>query len=392
MTSTSRVLYDTIVVGGGPAGSTAARECAAKGLSVALLDRAEFPRDKPCGGGVTKKARDCLPFDLAPVTERTVFNVSFTDRRFNSVERTSDQALVYMTQRVKLDVFLLERAQNAGVHIYEGVRVNWVDQQDDCVSVGTTSGVYRGRTLVAADGANGKTAQLAGLEPRFTLQIAIEGNISPSDQFPRQWENTIGLDLARTAGGYGWIFPKGDHLNIGICGWQQIGPQLRDALAKQVRLYGLDPDELWGVKGHHIPIRKADSPLAKGRVIIVGDAAGLVDPLTAEGIHSAIWSGNVGARHLERFLSGEAKDLSGYAEDVNRQLAPELAVAQILHDNCHSFPALVFAVERRRPFLWHNARRTIVGETTYAEITKTNKIFSAYINTVSKMARTIGPL
>ena len=95
-------MHDVIVVGAGPAGSTTARECAEKGMSVLLLDRAAFPRDKPCGGGVTARASDLLPFDISPVVERTIRGVRFNFRQQESVTRYSDHGLVYLTQRRNL--------------------------------------------------------------------------------------------------------------------------------------------------------------------------------------------------------------------------------------------------------------------------------------------------
>src|SRR5215213_10820621 len=92
-------MYDVIVAGGGPGGSTAAREAAAAGARVLLLDRAAFPREKPCGGGVNVRAAALLPFDLAPVVERTVTGVRFSLRMRGDFTRRYGRPLTYMTQR-----------------------------------------------------------------------------------------------------------------------------------------------------------------------------------------------------------------------------------------------------------------------------------------------------
>src|SRR5437588_195986 len=112
-------MFDVIVVGGGPAGSTAAREAAAGGARVLLLDRAAFPREKPCGGGVNGRAANLLPFDLAPVVERTVTGVHFSLRLGGDFTRRYDRPLTYMTQRSRLDAFLVERAVSAGAVLHE---------------------------------------------------------------------------------------------------------------------------------------------------------------------------------------------------------------------------------------------------------------------------------
>src|SRR5579884_1979732 len=106
----STMRYDVVVVGAGPAGSTAARECAQRGLSVLLLDRAEFPRDKPCGGGVNVRTARLLPFDIAPVTERTIFGLRVSVKGGGAFDRLSEEPLSYLTQRRRLDAFLMEKA------------------------------------------------------------------------------------------------------------------------------------------------------------------------------------------------------------------------------------------------------------------------------------------
>src|SRR5690348_5347130 len=108
------VIYDAIVVGAGPAGSTAAREIASRGGSVLLLERARFPRDKPCGGGVTPRAARRLPFDLAPVVERAVDGVYFSLKLRSGFTRRSGATLTYLTQRRLLDAFLVRQAECAG--------------------------------------------------------------------------------------------------------------------------------------------------------------------------------------------------------------------------------------------------------------------------------------
>src|SRR5918998_1855322 len=105
--------YDLIVVGGSPAGSTAAREAAAAGARVLLLDRAAFPREKPCGGGVNVRAAALLPFDLSPVVERTVTGVRFSLRTSGDFTRRYSRPLTFMTQRCRLDAFLVRRAVEA---------------------------------------------------------------------------------------------------------------------------------------------------------------------------------------------------------------------------------------------------------------------------------------
>src|SRR5579875_3710388 len=153
--------YDVIVAGAGPAGSTAAREAAAKGASVLLLDRARFPRDKPCGGGVNVRAANLLPFSLAPVIERTISGIEVTVNLEHRFARSYPRPLTYMTQRARLDAFLVEQAIAAGAQLHDDDAVQAIDCEAGGVTVRTRCGAYCGGLLVGADGANGVVARAA---------------------------------------------------------------------------------------------------------------------------------------------------------------------------------------------------------------------------------------
>ena len=384
-------MYDVVVVGGGPAGSTAARECAARGMRVVILDRAEFPRDKPCGGGVTVRAGKLLPFDIGPVVERVTTDLQVTHRQAPVFTRGSDLDLVYMTRRREFDSLLLQKAIESGSELREGAAARGVERGATSVSVRAGTEIVRARALVAADGANGQTARMAGVRPRLWRQVAIEGNISPAGGLPPQWSKAFGLDVGEMPGGYGWIFPKGDHLNIGVCGWKHAGSTIRERLSRLVSFYGYGQNDLWGTRGHYITIRKPDSPLVDGNVLLVGDAAGLVDPMTDEGIYSAILSGQTAADHLAAYVDGQVSDLRGYARRLESILVPELKVSRRFHDLFHLTPGLYMSIERRTSILWNLARRILRGDQTYVNVTLRHKATATLIDLVSDLVR-VSPL
>ena len=362
--------YDVIVVGAGPAGSTAARESALRGLSVLMIDKAEFPRDKPCGGAVTVRCADVLDLELSPVIERTISGVEFTWRHRWEISRSSSSALAYMTQRRDLDTFLAEQAVDAGVDFRQREDVRSVERSRDQVTVRANGHSYRGRALVVADGANGTTANMAGIQRDFQPNIALEGNITPQGSFPAKWETSIGIDFGGIPGGYGWVFPKGDHLNFGLGGWKYLGPTLRRRLNRLVERYGFNPADLWGIRGHHLPIRSRGSKLVDGNTLLVGDAAGVIDPFTAEGIYGAVWTGKAATASVEDYLDGRAPGLDGYRKQVEEQFRPELTVARQLHDIFHLCPSLFVGIERTTSILWPSLERMLQGRITYGMITR----------------------
>ena len=312
--------YDVIVAGAGPAGSTAARLLAQRGASVLLLDKKRFPRDKPCGGGVTIRAASAQDVDLSPVVERTIHGARFSLRLGQSFDRRFPEPLTYMTQRRHLDAFLAERAAESGADFHDersGDRDRRIHaRRDDQRPANDT---HNARVLIGADGANGVVGRTIGLRREYEEAVALEANVPFPAGIPEEWRDYVGLDLGGLAGGYGWVFPKGDHLNVGVGAWKYAGFTLRPKLNQLCQRYGYDPGTLENVRGYHLPVRVPGSPIARGPAAVVGDAAGLVDPLTGEGIHMAFESGRLAAEHALRVLAGEA---DGYARIPARRRPP----------------------------------------------------------------------
>lgn len=359
--------YDAIVVGAGPAGSTTARLLAQRGAQVLLLDRARFPRDKPCGGGVTVHAAREADIDLSPVIERTVTEVRVSFRLGRPFERSWPETLASMTQRCRLDAYLAEQAAAAGAEFRDGLAVREVKTDGDGVLVRANGGVYRARTLVGADGANGVVARALGLAPLGEAAVALEGNVPARDELIDRWGRAIALDLGGTPGGYGWLFPKGDHLNVGVGGWRHIAPTLRERLAALCRYLELDESTLFGLRGYHLPMRAPGAPIVRGQALLVGDAAGLIDPLSGEGIHAAFLSGRLAAQAIAAYLAGEAADLRWYEWAVERELMPDTAVSRKLQAVFHRIPRPCVAVMRRSDRFWRLLCGLVRGEVAYRD-------------------------
>jgi len=381
--------YDVIVAGGGPAGSTAARVAAAAGARVLVLDRAAFPREKPCGGGVNQRAAALLPFDLAPVVERTVTGVRFSLRLRGDFTRRHSGPLTYMTQRARLDAFLLEQALRHGAELHEREAVRAAEMDAGGVTVRTTRGSYRARVLIGADGVNGVVAQASGLTSArdHEMSVAFEGNIRFPEGVPAEWQETAALDLGLIPGGYGWLFPKGDHVNVGVGGWKYMGPTLRPMLRRVTRHYGLDPARLEGLRGYQLPVRRAGARATRGRVALVGDAAGLVDPLSGEGIFAAIASGDLAARHAVAAIAGCDGGLAGYQRELDRRLGPELRASAQLQDIFPLAPRVYVALLRHSDLVWSVLCRIIRGEGDYASYKRRSGPLSPAIDGMSWLVR-----
>jgi len=359
--------YDAIVAGAGPAGSTAARLLAKQGARVLLLDKARFPRDKPCGGGVTLAAAREGDIDLSPVIERTIHKVHVSLRHGKPFVRSSELPLAYMTQRSRLDAYLAEQAVAAGVEFRDGHGIRELVIDANSVAVRANGDSYQAGTLIGADGANGIVAKSAGFVASGGAAVALEANFPADDSLADRWADAIALDFGGTPGGYAWLFPKGDHLNIGIGGWRYIGPTLRARLATLCRFLELDESKLFGLRGYHLPLRAPDAPVVRGPVLLAGDAAGMVDPLSGEGIHAAFWSGRLAAESVGRVLAGEARDLQSYEAAVRGQIERELVMSRKLQTLFQRFPRPCVAVMRRSDRFWGALVGFVRGTTDYTQ-------------------------
>lgn len=362
--------YDVIVAGAGPSGSTAARRLAERGARVLLLDKQNFPRDKPCGGGVTLRAASVQDIDLAPVVERTIYGARFSLRLGGDFDRRFDRPLTYMTQRCLLDKHLVERAAAAGADLHDGDAAREIEPRETGVTVRTDRGVYESRLLIGADGANGVCGRSLGLRPGYEEAVALEGNLLFPRGVPEAWSDVVALDLGGLAGGYGWVFPKSDHLNIGVGAWKYAGFTLRSKLAGLASRYGFGPADLVNLRGHHLPVRRSGTPIARGPVALAGDAAGLVDPLSGEGIHMAFASGRLAAEQALAVLSGGLPDMSGYQAAVDAQLQPELDVSRRLQELFNFAPPPYLALMRRSRRFWLFFCYLIRGDLTYLDFVR----------------------
>ena len=282
--------FDVLVVGAGPAGSAAAIHLARGGARVLLADRARFPRDKPCGGGLTGRALNHVPCDITPVVEHVVHGFVLRAGYGRGLARRSKNPVILMTQRRRLDSFLAEQAAAAGAELRDGAAVDEIVAADDSITARVGDSRVRAGYVVGADGANGIVARTFGLGDDVRLGVALEGNVAWDALDPAPYRGTAWVELGVVPGGYGWVFPKGDHANLGVGGWLDEGPRLRSHLARLAREHDVDPEALTEVRGHRLPMRPPGSPAARGRVLLVGDAAGLVDSLSGDGIYEAFVS------------------------------------------------------------------------------------------------------
>jgi geranylgeranyl reductase family protein len=295
-----------------------------------------------------------LPCDVEPVVEDRIEVVDVRLAFGSRFERRARRPVALMTQRRRLDAFLAERAAEAGAELRDATKVTDV-RENGIVADGRE---IEARAVVVADGANGGTARALGLGGDVVHGVALEGNAP----YPSPWyRSRMVIEFGGIPGGYGWVFPKGDHVNVGVGGWESEGPKLRVHLATLAREHGLDPDSLVDTRGYRLPMRRPENRIANGRVVCVGDAAGLVDPFSGDGMYEALVSARLGAAAVIDLLAGRAPSLEGYGTAVQRTLGPLTAAGWGAKAALDRFPRLTFAVARL-PVTWRMVEKVLLGE------------------------------
>ncbi|MDO9445929.1 MAG: geranylgeranyl reductase family protein [Dehalococcoidia bacterium] len=393
---------EVIVVGGGPGGSAVAREIAAVGKRVMLLDREHFPRDKACGGGLSVKSVGLLPFDISHLVEHVATGVIVGDPIAGSATQEAGEAILFLTQRRRLDAFLLDQARAAGVDVREGQRVTHVQRREDGafeitarLDDGSTDDgevtVYTSYVVVGADGANGVVGRSLDFAPPAEYGVALEGNLPCPNGIPEWLRGRVLVSFAMLPGGYGWLFPKGDHVNVGVGGLEDAGPELRDELARFCTLFGWDIEALDDLRGHRLPLWGPGCRVASGGAALVGDAAGLVEALLGEGIYSALASAHLLAPVVARYLDGATGDLEAYQRALDRELAPSLQRAARIAAILHAWPRTLLRVMVRSRRIWWLMARVLDSGTGGHSGAVTTWLADAVLRPVVWLARRRGP-
>lgn len=323
--------HDIVILGGGPAGSAAAATAARAGLDVLLIDKARFPRDKLCGGLFTGRARAeyrrIFGRDLDPTLfeERRAITFHLGDRPLGRME---DVPPMFLTRRHALDAHLLAMAEAAGATVMTGCRVGPPDLARDQLT-GADGSRIGYRVLIGADGVGSTVARALYGRPFDPDRIgfALEKEMPPvSDPDVLR---TVRVDFGAADWGYGWSFPKQATTTVGIGGLHRRNPDMQDRMRAYADRLGQGSAE--GMKGHFLPFGDIRHRPGRGNVLLAGDAAGFVDPITGEGIGHALGSGRMAAHAALRALR-EARpgDAAALHAAQTRALRLNLQIARML--------------------------------------------------------------
>jgi geranylgeranyl reductase family protein len=339
---------DIIVVGAGPAGSTAAKLLAGRGYQVLLVDRAAFPRHKTCASWINRLAFERFSYlmpRLEDLVETPFYGITFYDASLHRDGRfTEGTPSGYLSLRSKFDDGLRRMAVEAGAEFLGGRAVTDVSEGRDGVSIRLADGSeFSGRVVIGADGASSRVAAATDLHrgwgPRdYVLCANADVPCQPSfiealygSRFPlRVYLQYEGLE------GYGWVFPKRQHVCIGIGAMLADGREIRPLFERfvcDVRERGHLPAEISEASVKAATTFDLDpvgavhrlSNLTRGRVLLIGDAAGFVSGSTGEGIYPGMVSAEVACEVVDHALRHPQPSLTTALARFDRAWRGELA-------------------------------------------------------------------
>lgn len=384
--------YDAIISGAGPAGSTLARLLARAGLEVLVLEKEMMPRTKPCGGAVSVKTARLLDFPWQESVEDVIHTVVFNFMGSNRVAVRTASPVAYMVTRSAFDKIMAEQAKRAGAHTIEGCAAKEVCIDNDRVTVCSGDKTFQGKIFIGADGAKGAAARLLGMHrPRGTgPTLEAELECPPETLIFRRGRVT--LDCGAVPRGYGWIFPKKSRLSAGVAAFTRslrkvnMEKQLKNLIARE----GLNGSKVLSLRGYPIPIDGGQKKKIHCRLgLLLGDAAGLVDPFSGEGIYYAVKSAHLAAEAILDHKTALWRAPDYYQRLVDRHITGELAIARQIAKIFYSFPKQIFQVIEKHPGIAEELCNIAGGRKSYSEIresgTKLWSLIPAGITQITKI-------
>ncbi len=348
---------DVIVVGAGPAGASAAFYLGRQGLRVLVVEKEKLPRYKTCAGGVPGTVLQSFPFALGHVLEQEVHKATFV-LQSRQVTQPVPPGSMYMVMRDKFDHALLMQSQ---AEVWEGRTVVQVQNHRDYVQVDLDGGrILKAGFVLGADGTNSRVAKGLGLRRKRPSGIALEAEFVPDVELMSSFNSRLLVNFGKLEKGYSWIFPKKEHLSVGLGSLLSKKQGLGGILLAEMAKYGIYLQQTQ-IRARPLPLPVPGEKLHQGRTLLLGDAAGLVDPLTGEGIRHAVQSAGIAS---ELILS---EHWEYYSRRVQKEISNDLFWAARLSRIFYRWQGFGFEHLVRNSLLFQDMMRIVNGQLSYKQ-------------------------
>jgi geranylgeranyl reductase family protein len=325
--------FDVAIIGSGPAGASAAFELSKNGITTVIIEKETLPRYKTCGGGLVHRGRNNIPFDISSVVEKEFYEVDTYFSNTNIKLTTKrDKPIISMIMRDAFDNLIVEKSKENGVTLLQNHKVTAITF-GEIQTIHTTEGAIQAKFIIAGDGALSPIAKMAGWEESRTIIPALEYEIEvPLADFERLSKN-VRFDIDAIPNGYGWCFPKKNHLSVGVCVLTKTNQKLD--LKKYYAAYlkktlGITEVVNEDAHGFVIPVSPRTDTFVQKNVFLIGDSAGFADPVLAEGISNAILSGVLAAQSIIEGKLDPVRSSELYHEKLENSILPEIKAGVIL--------------------------------------------------------------
>jgi geranylgeranyl reductase family protein len=357
-------MFDCIIVGAGPAGSSAAYHLAKAGRAVLLLEKAALPRYKPCSGAVSPIVAQWFDFDFSPAIDSQIKRVHYSWKLGDAVDAELETEPIWSVRRDVFDQYLVDQATAQGAQLKDQTAVTGIEFKGDHWQVAAAGDVFSGQYVIAADGAKGPMAQWLGFTPHKlreagVLEIATDGPLENA---------AFSFEFGLVKNGCLWSFPKRQGYSIGVSSF--IGGSLKDLRAPLTQYAPEFGSSFAAGSFHTHPLKLWDGnhALHRERALLVGEAAAIVDPLTAEGIRPAMFSGMTAAQAIDNALGGDAEVIARYSQTIHESWGADMQWAQRIANVFFRVPKMGYRVGIKRPTSTKRLGQILAGEISYADI------------------------